>query len=104
MYDVRYLETEVLLCLKLNRDLGIRFGIYMGLCRQTQKRGNFEPFTQYTVHTGRHNTTTPIQLGVQKFKKVKFIVVKVIQEATRLLAVHRGSIVKDIDYERKHQC
>ena len=52
---------------------------------------------------GRHNTTTPIQLGVQKFK-VKFIVVKVIQEATRLLAVHRGSIVKDIDYERKHQC
>ena len=94
--DIRYLESKALACRKVyTRDRSIRFRNYvMGLCRQIQKRGIFE-LLEDKIQLPRFN-------WLYKNSKI-YRLVKIIQEATRLLAVHHGLILKGVDCERKHQ-
>ena len=94
--DIRYLESKALACRKVyTRDRSIGFRNYvMGLCRQIQKRGIFE-LLEDKIQLPRFN-------WLYKNSKI-YRLVKIIQEATRLLAVHHGLIAKGVDCERKHQ-
>ena len=94
--DIRHLESKALACRKVyTRDRSIRFRNYvMGLCRQLQKRGIFE-LLEDKIQLPRFN-------WLYKNSKI-YRLVKIIQEATRLLAVHHGLILKGVDCERNHQ-
>ena len=94
--DIRNLESKALSCRKVyTRDRSIRFRNYvMGLCRQIQKRGIFE-LLEEKILLPRFN-------WLYKNSKI-YRLVKIIQEATRLLAVHHGLIQKGVDCDRKHQ-
>ena len=94
--DVRNLEAKALSCRKVyTRDRSIRFRNYvMGLCRQRQKRGIFELL--------ENEIRLPRFTWLYKSSKL-YRLVKIIQEATRLLAVHHWLVEKGVDCDRRHQ-
>ena len=97
--DIRYLELKVLACQKVyNRDRSIRFQNYvMGFCTQLQKREKKtrNELLEDKIQQPRFN-------WLYKHSK-SYRLVKILQEATRLLALHHGLILKGVDCERKHQ-
>ena len=94
--DIRNLEAKALCCRKVyTRDRGIRFRNYvMGLCRQIQKKGLFELLEDKII--------SPRYTNLYKSSKLLRLV-KIIQEATRLLARHHGLVTKGIDCNQNHE-